>query len=314
MINNSIATFTLNPCVDKTIWVDALQPETKLVATKIENEPGGGGINVSRALQFNNIKSNVQTLLGGNAGEVCKQLLHNEGIEILATTTLQETRTNLLIIDENTGLEYRIGMPNPKIEVIEIESFISNLKKLTDTIWVASGSIPSGVPSNIYATMANICKSISGKFIVDTSKEALQQVLQSSIYLLKPNLQELAFLVGKKSLEVDEVLAACQQILATYENIEAIAVSMGANGAILSTKTQAYKATPPNVTVKSTVGAGDTMVAGMTNAIANNKHWGDVIKQGVAWGTATTLNSGKELCKPNDIEIITKQVVVERLH
>jgi 6-phosphofructokinase 2 len=307
---SKILTLTLNPCIDKTIWVDKLIPEKKLKGKHPENEPGGGGINVSRAIKFLGKESKAIFLNGGYTGSYFLKLLNAESIEYTESHITGDTRTNLMLIDESTLLEYRIGMEGPEISASESENLLNILKQQTDyDFLVASGSLPKGISDAFYAEVAAIVASYNAKFILDTSGSALKKALEQKLFLLKPNLNELSLLCGiSENATISEIIQATKLLLNTIA-CTVIVVSLGANGAVLVTKEETHHILPPKVEVKSTVGAGDSMVAGMTIALSKNLSWKEVLQYGIACGTAATLNSGRGLCNPIDVERLYNELL-----
>ena len=166
---------------------------------------------------------------------------------------------------------------------------------------VASGSLSEGLTSDFYQKVAEIAKQSGAKLIVDTSGEALEKVLETGAYLIKPNVGELAKLIGVERLEMEEVNEAAKKIIAKG-GAEIVVVSLGPQGAVLVTK-DTYEFVPaPNVAKKSTVGAGDSMVGGMVWALSQNKSLKEVIRWGVACGSAATMNEGTQLFKGTDAQ------------
>lgn len=306
---SKIITLTLNPCIDKTIWIDKLIPEKKLKALHPEDEPGGGGINVSRAIKYLGYDSKAIYLNGSYMGNYFNELMQQEGIDFTAANIAANTRMNLMLIDKSTSLEYRIGMEGPLVSDAELQNLLSILQQLNGhDFLVASGSFPPTIPTNFYAQITKIVEQHNAKFIVDTSGEALQKTIKEKVFLLKPNLNELSLLCGiGEDASIEEIMQATKQLLSTI-NCTAIVVSLGGKGAIMVTGNESHCITPPNVTVKSTVGAGDCMVAGMTIALSKKLSWKEVLQYGIACGTAATLNSGKGLCKKEDFEDLLRQI------
>ena len=304
-----IITLTLNPCIDKTIWIDRLIPNEKLKAKHPEDEAGGGGINVSRAIKYLGQESKSIFLNGGFNGAYFKQIFKEEQIDYEEITIEGNTRMNLMLIDESTLLEYRIGMQGPNISTTEMGDLLAVLSQQKDyEFLVLSGSLPASIADNFLAEVAKIVALHNAKLILDTSGKALQNVIQETVFLLKPNLSELSSLCNiNENASFDEILQATQKLL-TQINCTAIVVSLGAQGAIMVTANESYHIYPPKVNVKSTVGAGDCMVAGMTIALAQNKPWKQVLQYGIACGTAATLNSGKGLCKLEDVDRLFEEL------
>jgi 6-phosphofructokinase 2 len=164
-----------------------------------------------------------------------------------------------------------------------------------------------GLPTNFYQKIATIAKEANIKVIVDTSGEALKKVLETGVYLIKPNIGELAKLIGVERLELPEVEKAAKKLIEN-KSAEIVVVSLGADGAILVTKDETHLVKAPKVEKKSTVGAGDSMIGGMVWALSQNKTLKEVIQIGVCCGTATTMNEGTQLFKEEDVMRLLKDI------
>ncbi len=301
---SQIITITLNPSLDKSIVVPQLVPEKKLRCTSAEVDPGGGGVNVSRALNKLGVKSSAVFLSGGYTGKKLEELLLDEGVQIMALPIKEATRENFVVFDEEKKLQYRFGMEGAAVTEAEWKAVLDYVSEQTDISYiVASGSLPPGVPVNFFGQLASIAKTIKAKLIVDTSGEALQYAAKEGLYMLKPNLNELSSLTGKDNLVDEEIVSAARTVIANG-GCEIMVVSLGGEGAILVTAKEQYKVKPPKVTVMSTVGAGDSMVGGILYALSKGWHYNEVLKYGVAAGTAATLHSGTELCTKEDTDRI----------
>lgn len=304
----SIITITLNPALDKSISVPELVPEKKLRALHAKVEPGGGGINISRALKKLGVESEAIILSGGYTGKTIEDLLAQEHIAFTAIEIANDTRENFVVFDEDKKLQYRFGMPGEAVADKEIGALLQVLGNYKDVDYlVVSGSLPPGTSTEVFHELANIAKQINAKLIVDTSGDGLKAAVKEGLYLIKPNLRELASLVGKEWIDHLEIVATARKVIAAG-SCEAMAVSMGAEGAMLITATEQYKAAAPKVQVLSTVGAGDSMVAGMLAALSKGWGWEQVLQYGVAAGSAATLHKGTELSKLEDTERIFAQM------
>jgi 6-phosphofructokinase 2 len=155
------------------------------------------------------------------------------------------------------------------------------------------------LPTDFYKYIADLAKTFGSKVIVDTSGEALEKVLETGVYLIKPNVGELAKLIGVERLEMDEVVHAARTLI-EKGSAEIVVVSLGPQGAVLVTATQTEFVPAPNVVKKSTVGAGDSMVGAMVWALSQNKSLKEVVQWGVACGSAATMNEGTQLFKLED--------------
>jgi 6-phosphofructokinase 2 len=296
-----IITLTLNPTVDKSTKTEKLVPENKLTCEQPKFEPGGGGINVSRALKRLGTRSTAVFPSGGLTGQLLQNLLEKEDIEVKPVTTKNENRENFIVVDKSSNQQYRFGMPGPEIYPEEQEAFLHLIEELKPEWLIVSGSLPPGVDAGFITTAAALAKKMKAKFIVDTSGEALEVAAKEGVYLLKPNLGELGKLVGIETMDHNMVDTAAKELI-NKGHCEIVVVSLGAKGAHLVTKDHAEHIPAPAVKKLSTVGAGDSMVAGMVHALVNNFNLVDVAKMGVACGTAATMNPGTELFHPDDVE------------
>ncbi len=299
-----IYTLTLSPALDKSTFVERVVPEHKLRCDNPVFEPGGGGINISRAIKKLGGESTTIYPQGGPTGEHMHILLDKEGIKQYTVPSQNWNRENFIVVENSTNRQFRFGMPGPALQKNEVESILDYLRKLPQIDYlVVSGSTPEGVPSDFYKSVAQIVNQKKGKLILDTSGKALEEALKEGVFLCKPNIAELSQLVGEELDTIPKQEAAALKIL-NENNVEILVVSLGAFGAFLATKKNIYHVAAPSVTKKSTVGAGDSMVAGMVMQLAKGSNFFEVIKYGVATGTAATLNSGTELCKKSDVEAL----------
>jgi 6-phosphofructokinase 2 len=299
MKHYKITTVTVNPALDKSTHLRGLVPEQKIRCDAPRYDAGGGGINVSKAIARLNGESLALFTAGGPTGEMIKELLIEEGIKVDPITVQNWTRESFVAVDDNTNSQYRFGFPGAALSEPEKEMILEKVKAIATDFLVLSGSLNEGLPTDFYKQIAEIAKESNIKVIVDTSGESLQKVLETNVYLIKPNVGELAKLVGVDRLEMEEVNDAAKKIIA-QGSAEIIVVSLGPQGAALITKDSYDYVPAPNVAKKSTVGAGDSMVGGMVWALSQNKSLQEVLRWGVACGSAATMNEGTQLFKIED--------------
>jgi 6-phosphofructokinase 2 len=303
-----IATLTFNPALDKNTWIDKIQPEKKLRCDEPEYEPGGGGLNVSRAISFMGGTSYAIYAAGGASGDKISELLAKEGVsDQQRIITRRSTRVNLLVTERTSGNQFRFGMPGDSLEDKEIKDCLDAVRNLPRGIeyLVASGSLPPGAPDNLYATIADIAHQKNIRLIVDTSGTALAKAVEAGIFLIKPNLRELSQIAGKEQISgMDQEEIASGMV--RNGNIEVIILSMGPRGAMMVTREKTEYVVPPTIKPTSTVGAGDSMVAGIVFSLTRSEDLSTALKWGVAAGTAATMTSGAELCRKEDVERIFK--------
>ena len=265
-----IITLTVNPALDKSAHFSGLVPEQKIRCEAPLYDAGGGGINVSKAIARLEGTSLAILASGGPSGEVLKEILIKESIAFQVIETKNWTRESFVAVDDNTNSQYRFNFPGTAVSEIEKNEIIKVVGELESKFLVLSGSLREGLPIDFCQKMAEIAKTSNSKLVVDTAGEALEKVLETGAYLIKPNVGELAKLIGVERLEMEEVNDAAKKIIAKG-GAEIVVVSLGPQGAVLVTK-DAYEYVPaPNVAKKSTVGAGDSMVGGMVWALSQNK-------------------------------------------
>ena len=296
-----IVTLTMNPAVDKSTSVEAMIPEKKLRCREVLVEAGGGGINVSKGLRKLNGDSIAVFPSGGNNGKLLESFLGDLQIKFQTVPVKGETRESFTVNEEKTGAQYRFVLPGASLDENDIRRCIELIQTMTPApqVLVASGSLPPGVGDDFFQRLANASKKMGAKFIIDSSGKPLQLAVQEGVYLLKPNLSELCTLVGKTHLELDEVDDAAKSII-NKGNCEVIVVSMGPSGALLVTKDMCKHIPAPTVRKQTTVGAGDSMVAGMVFKLNAGADLLDMVRFGIACGTAATMNRGTQLFNPED--------------
>ncbi|SDE43288.1 6-phosphofructokinase 2 [Pricia antarctica] len=298
-----VITLTVNPVIDKSVSVAGISPNTKLRCSAPTYNPGGGGINVSRALKKLGSDSLCMYLAGGPTGHHLKQLLDHEGVEQLVVPIKGWTRDNLAVTDTSNNQQYRFGMPGPHVEKEEWEAILKQLEqylKESDYL-VASGKLSPGMPNDFYTQVAAIAQTKKARFVLDTSGEALIQASKSNIYIMKPNLGELSTLSGIDSISALELESIAKKFMDGHD-CETLVVSLGAKGALLATKYEMEHVPTPTVLQKSTIGAGDSMVAGMIVSLLQGKTFSDMVKYGVACGAAATMHEGTQLCNKDDAD------------
>lgn len=303
-----IITITFSPCIDKTTSVQDFIPEKKLRCAVPVFEAGGGGINVSRALGKLGGSSIAIYPSGGCTGALFDRLLAQDKVASKVVRSINETRENFIVVEESSGDQYRFGIPGTPLTQDEWQELIEKIEEENEVDYiVASGSLPPGVPLDIYGRIAAIARSKNAKLIVDTSGEALEYAINEGVFLVKPNLNELVMLTGRPVASTADIIEAAQQIV-NQKKCKAVVVSMGAAGAVFVSENHAEKIPVPKVDLKSTVGAGDSMVAGIVLYLSKGADILEAVQYGLACGTAATMNPGTELCKKEDADRLFKEI------
>jgi 6-phosphofructokinase 2 len=224
--NMKIATQTMNPAIDKSSAVTQVVAEWKLRCDPPAYEPGGGGINVSRAIRKLGGDSVAFYPAGGLSGRMLSDLLYGEGLQHQPMSIAGVTRENFTVLEKSTARQYRFGMPGPTLQEAEWRRCLEEISHLLPQFdyLVASGRLPPGVPPDFYGQLAKLAKSQHTRLIVDTSGEALRLAVEEGVFLIKPNLREFAELTGRERVDepLDEHLA---RELVSSNKREAVVVS-----------------------------------------------------------------------------------------
>ena len=300
---SKIVTLTVNPAIDKSTRTSVIVAEKKLRCENPQSEPGGGGINVSRAIQKLGGQSLALLLTGGYSGQFMEDLIKKEQIDYRSIPIAGDTRENFIVVDASSGSQYRFGMKGPVVTEKEADLCLKVLQETlpkTDYL-VASGSLSPGMPDDFYAKVARLAQKANCRLVLDTSGKALELAANDGVFLLKPNLNELSMLFGVEELQMNEVADAAHQLI-DKGFCEIMVVSLGPAGAMLVSASEKYQITAPVVKKQSTVGAGDSMVAGLVWSLSQKKDLKTALQYGIACGTAATINPGTALCKKEDVD------------
>ena len=306
----SIVTLTMNPAVDESTSVPYVLPDRKLRCQAPRYEPGGGGINVARAIRKLGGDALACFPVAGPAGELLKRLLDAEGLRCIPMPVNGWTRENLNVLEEVSGRQFRFCMPGAALGDDEWPIFLDWVRRLRPApdFLVASGSLPPGVPVDFYARLAAVGRQIGSRVVLDTSGAPLARAVEEGVYLLKPSLQEFQFLMGEP--EGDEShLASLAATVVKRGWCEILVLSLGAGGALWVTASERERLASPAVRVKSSVGAGDSMVGGVVLSLARGRAIGEAVRFGVAAGAAAVMNPGTALCRREDVERLYPQVM-----
>lgn len=300
-----IVTLTLNPSIDVSTTVDRVLAEDKLRCAKPRRDPGGGGVNVSRAIARLGGSSVAVYTAGGPPGDTLRLLLDQTTVEQRPVTIRNWTRENLHVQELSTGRQYRFGMPGPELLEPEWRACLEAVLAFSPApdYLIVSGSLPPGTPDDFHAEVARQGRMRGARVIVDTSGAALCRAVEAGVYAIKPNMRELATLAGHAVDDEDQQERACRSLIANGK-CEVVLASFGPGGALLVTRTLCRRIRAPVVPVKSKVGAGDCTVAGFVHALASGHDEAEAALYGVAAGTAAVMSPGTDLFRREDVEAL----------
>jgi 1-phosphofructokinase len=310
--NAAIVSVTLNPALDEAVALDEMQLGGTNRVRLDGLDPGGKGINASRVIHRLGRSTLALGFTAGYTGELLRENLAAEGVPCEFVEVAGLTRINVMIYESSRRRRTRMYLPGPSIDVSrlnEIREIIAGMPSVG--IVILGGSLPQGLDENTYRDLLLWLHERNLRAILDTSGAALTAALGARPLLIKPNLEEAQELVGRTLANDDDILQAAESL--RRRGPEHVVISLGERGAIATGPSGSWKAAPPPVRARSTVGSGDSMVAGL--AIGLNEHTSleDGLRWGSAAGAATAEKSGTQLGDAAEIDRLVSSVVIQRL-
>lgn len=301
-----IYTVTLNPSIDYIVRLDQVQVGSVNRMDSDDKFAGGKGINVSRVLKRLDIPNTATGFIGGFTGKFITDTLAEEEIETRFVQVAEDTRINVKI---KADQETEINGTGPTVEPVKLEELKAILSSLTaeDTV-VFAGSSAKNLGNVIYKDLISLTRQTGAQVVCDFEGQTLIDSLDYQPLLVKPNNHELGAIFGVKLESLDEIEKYARELLA--KGAQNVIISMAGDGALLVTSEGAYFAKPIKGTVKNSVGAGDSMVAGFTGEFVKSKDAVESFKWGVACGTATTFSD--DLATAEFIKETYEKVEVEK--
>jgi 6-phosphofructokinase 2 len=309
-----VVTFTANPAVDISTAVAKMAPFSKLRCAPARKDPGGGGINVARVVHRLGGDALAVYPAGGTTGQALRDLLDAEGVHSAAVAIKAETRQNITVIEEEAQAQYRFIFPGGSLTSAEEQcclDIIAGLDPRPDWM-VASGSLPPGASDDLYCRVGETAKQLGARMVVDSFGPALKLSLACGLALIKPNLREFKELTGIDDETEAAVVAAARTLIADI-GVERVALTLGEDGALLVSGKTALRAEALPVEAVSVSGAGDSFLAALLWALAEDASDEDALRYAAAAGSAAVLQPGTDLCQPEDVQRLVGQVVVKRL-
>lgn len=308
-----IVTVTLNPAVDKTIYIRGLRVgEVNKVEYSVI-DPGGKGVNVSKAVVEFGCDTIALGFLGGENGEYIRQALKDLGIEEKFTKVSKNTRTNIKVVDLSTGDTTDLNEVGNEVSLEELKDFFNIFKEVIreGDIVILSGSVPKGVNNNIYRLLTEYGNKTGCKVILDVSGQLLKEGIKGRPYMIKPNLRELEELLDINLDTKEKIVNACRDII--KEGVELVCVSMGSEGALLIAEDFVLYGKVPEVEVKSTVGAGDSLVAGFAAGLSKGFTIEKAFKQGIAASIVSVTKEGTKVPTYKEVQNVIDKIEISML-
>lgn len=305
----------LNTAIDKTLVVDNFQLNGIYRPREVLALPGGKGCNVARVLKALGSQPVVTGWVGGHAGRFIDDGLRAEGIQTAFAASALESRECISILDPVNGTVSEVYENGRPVAEAELEQFMAIFRASLPRCEAVtlSGSVPPGVPRDIYAQLITLANEAGVRILLDSSGDTLRLGIAGRPFLVKPNEDELAALLGApvEALSVEHVAAVAQDVAHRYTT--SVVVSLGAQGAVAAHDGRAYHARPPQIDIVSAVGSGDSMLAGLVHALVQRQPFEDALRLGVAAGAANALVLGAGRVRHADIMAILPRVQVRML-
>ena len=306
-----VLTMTLNPSVDVSYEVDRLIEDRKVHAAAYRIDPGGNGINVARALTRLHMAAHAFFVAAGETGALLERLVARQIANPHCRHVAGETRINVTIEERDPRAQYEVIGVGPTIDEATLDAIVGDVVALADDGYVVlTGSLPPGVPAGTYA---RVIRALGPhvRVVVDMQGESLARAIEANPFLIKPNRYELEDLVGRALPTLDDVQREARALQAA--GVRHVCVSLGADGAVLADAQGVRHARPPQVQVQSTVGAGDSMVAGLIAAFARGGDSAQALRLGLACGSATAAQPGTELFDGAEVQALAAGIDVRLL-
>ncbi len=308
-----ILTVTLNASIDKLYMIKRLDPYTVMRVEKVINTAGGKGMNVARVAAGLGEKVTATGFVGGFIGQYFESLITEANIRRAFTHVASETRSciNGWDMTKNESTEYL--EPGAPVTGEEVERFYEDFaRELAHAdVVTLSGSLPEGMPKDAYGRLIALCRDAGKRVLLDTSGEALKRAVKALPTLVKPNKDEIAQLLGHEVRDFDEVVGAARKLYET--GVALVAVSLGAEGALLVSRDGAWHGRPPRITPVNTVGCGDGMLAGFAVGLGRGLHPKEMLRLAVAVSAAGALSMATGGYDPADFDRIYPKITIDTI-
>ncbi len=306
-----IVTLTLNPAFDVHCSCENFRPYHESIAKIASKDAGGKGVNISRALSVNGVENLAVVIVGKENGEEFCKTLEKDGLTVGAVWTKGRIRENITL-HESQNPETRISFDGFICEETILTQVNEKIGAVDEhTIVAFTGSIPKGVTSANVLSLLQTLKIRGAKIVIDSRSVSLDELVSFKPWLIKPNKDEAESYTGKSIQTIDDVVQMAQEL--HEKGVENAMISLGGDGAVLASDKGVFYAKTPKITVKSTIGAGDSTIAGFIDGAVKGLCIENVLKRAAAYGTAACQQEGTLPPLPCEIQEIEKDVKVVSL-
>lgn len=305
-----IITLTLNPAFDLHCRADTLELYHENLATVTSRDAGGKGINISRALAQNGVESTALVVLGEENTADFRRALAADKLCVREIVVAGRIRENITVHTD--------GLPETRISFTDFEADATLLSRVeeslsvdSETVITLTGRLPHGVEIKDVKALLRRLQSAGARIVIDSRSFALADLVEARPWLIKPNEEEISTYLGRTLKSLEDALSAAQRLCDA--GIENVMVSMGEKGACLACADGQFVATPPRIDAMSTIGAGDSAIAGFLAAIAKGMETPEALRLAVAYGTAACLGAGTRPPRAGDVAQIHARVDMRKI-
>lgn len=293
-----IYTLTLNPAYDVHALVDEFVPYHENLADVQSREAGGKGVNISRALSANGVANTAVIVLGKENSEEFKQALLEDGIESILLEKEGRIRENLTIHCQNAP-ETRISFSGFRVDDLILDEISAKLSVDEETIITLTGRVPAGMSMKKVKAFLKKLQEKGAKIVLDSKSFDLEDIYELKPWLIKPNQEEISEYFGYAIANMEEAAAKAAEL--ALHGVENVMISLGEQGALLRNDGKTYMAMPPEIPAVSTIGAGDSTIAGFVAATLQGAEAQECLRTAVAYGTAACMTEGTKPPKKEKI-------------
>ncbi len=304
-----IYTVTLNPSVDMLVRLDNLEFGSVTRMKKDKRIPGGKGINVSRVLRQLGIPSVATGFIGGFTGKFITDWLKKEDIQLGFIDIMDETRINIKLLTTSDNVSTSINGKGPNVSRVEVQEFLYYMSRVREgDVVIISGSIPPSVDRDIYQRLVNICNANKAEFVIDTDLDLVYDSLRFKPLLIKPNLDDIEKMFGKKVTDYDDLIPYGQKLLDM--GAKNAIISLGLDGSILFTGDSVYRVYGVEGECRDYLGARDSMIGGFIGTLFRSSNKVEAFRMATAAASATAFTDGiamiDEILEQKDKVVIDK--------
>lgn len=312
-VGTPVSILSLNPAVDITYTVPRLIVDQKAHAVSTRFDPGGNGINVGRALKRLGIMADSFCVTAGETGHLLERLLVNHLDTVHYERVDGETRINGTIQEQESGIQYEVSGIGPPVPARQLASLLNTFVQHAGRgFGVLTGSILPDLSIGLYADLVGRIREAGGFPVVDTHHESLRRAITARPFLVKPNRHELETLTHSTLSTPQKVAEQARRI--QQQGVDFVCISLGGEGALLTSSENTFYAEALKVKVESTVGAGDSMVAGLLAAFVRGLSCADTLRLAVACGSGTVEQAGTELFSTDAIATLSKRIKIKTMN